>query len=190
MRPQQTNTMLPKVLLALFATVSLAAPAAPIEEVRSLDERDPEVEQRETANRIRAPDANAGPDTHDFQMRQIINGNDHNQNGLALGGHSCPGNRVDTVKLFGGKATLYLYYAQTNGGTNCAYVNNNTGKGKNMFIEIWNAEARSSFSWDWGSNYKEYAGSVGVKKMAGKCVGLHVNFGDQSWSAPKKWHCR
>lgn len=193
--------MLHKLLITFFAIVALASPVIHIDEeraikgidsARGLDERG-----HNTELRAREPDPNdpwvPGYDWHD---------DDHGGDGLKIGGHSCPGKLVDgPIKFADGRCSIYLFYSTQDGGTNCAYIENETGVEMEMYISLYKRDDLKSESWDHGLDYKDYAGSARVKDMSGECVGLDAvcsywsgrNILSDWWGSaqkfPRGWHC-
>lgn len=101
----------------------------------------------------------------------------------------CSGTLIDGPRsILDGKGTLYTYYSTANGGTNCAYVNNNTGKQTYMSITLDDTTDCKRSDSDSGSFY-QYAGKVSLPGMATHCMQVRVTIDGQSWASMRGWHC-
>lgn len=98
----------------------------------------------------------------------------------------CAGTLIDGPRpVLGG--TLYTYYSSAGGGTNCAYITNNSGKKAAMSIKMADTtDPRSTV--DKGS-FSQYAGPVKLGGMAKHCMQVSVTFNGKSWASREDWHC-
>ncbi|GMK55418.1 hypothetical protein CspeluHIS016_0204740 [Cutaneotrichosporon spelunceum] len=102
----------------------------------------------------------------------------------------CPGTLIDGPRtILNGAGTLRVYYTTASGGTNCAYVTNDTGAKANMKLTLWDtSDPKYRSSIDEGSFFS-YAGPVKLSTMANRCMQVRVTINGQSWQSMKAWHC-
>lgn len=83
------------------------------------------------------------------------------------------------IKIFGGKATLHVYYSRSpdRNGINCVWLDNNTGKPAKMSVELRDTTnpGPKTRKKDIGT-FGQYAGSVRVGDMRDHCMQVIATF--------------
>lgn len=205
-KSNKSFTMLPKVMLAIFATIAVAAPATKVDEARSFDIIDKArsfdaVDEARSFEPIDERDVDAELDDRDLEvelddrdsaasLEARAETESWGGNGRRVSGRSCPGSPVrgSPFKISGGRGRVHLYYSAANGGTNCAWVDNLTGKPREMAIHLSQTSDYRHFSSNAG-NFEKFAGSVRVTKLKGKCITLYAWVeGGRGYESPKNFH--
>lgn len=116
-------------------------------------------------------------------------------NGFSTG--LCSGKWIDGGKVGSTKTGYHrtarwdLYYSTANGGSNCLIVHDMTAGKHYMEAMIRPAYVFHDGAKDTGT-YNNYAGGVGLRHAAGKCIGITVSIRDNGHTYSRnvdKFHC-